>query len=298
MSPTLRARLDLSPAKIESLARGLKQIADDSQDLLGKVVRKSQLADDLILEEKTVPIGMLMVIFESRPDALPQVAALAIASGNGLILKGGKEASRSNAFLHGLVQEALETCDVDKACVTLVDGREGISDLLKHEKIVDLVIPRGGNALVKSIMEQSNGMPVLGHADGICHVYLDSAVDPVKATKIVVDSKCDYPAACNAMECLLVHKDAVETALNEVLDGLEDAGVKFRMSSDLALNLARKGTLPVDDFKVLLILPPSPSLCARLCSPGAPLMYFLSYRQLNTFFFFFHRRNMGSLSVQ
>lgn len=251
MSSTLLARLVLTSDKIQSLSKGLRQIAEDSGDLLGRTVRQTKIAEGLILEEKTVPIGTIMVIFESRPDALPQVAALAIASGNGLILKGGKEARNSNAFLHSLVEESLESCGISKSTVTLVEGRESISDLLRHEKIVDLVIPRGGNALVKSIMEQSNGMPVLGHADGICHVYLDKAADSAKSAKIAVDSKCDYPAACNAMECLLVHKDTVGTSvLDNTIKDLEDAGVTLRMDVSLAKSLGRADAPPVVDYKI------------------------------------------------
>ena len=198
-------RLALSRAKLESLCTGLMQIADSSYNNVGKVVRRTQISDTLEVVQKTVPIGVLMVIFESRPDALPQVASLAIASANGLLMKGGKEAINSNKILMRIVNEALGRYGCSDA-ISLVSGRDEVADLLKLDQYIDLIIPRGSNELVKSIKERSKSIPVLGHADGICHTYLDEFCDVDKALKIVVDAKTDYPAACNAMETLLVHE--------------------------------------------------------------------------------------------
>eukprot|EP00090_Calanus_glacialis_P002809 TRINITY_DN1207_c0_g1_i1.p1 TRINITY_DN1207_c0_g1~~TRINITY_DN1207_c0_g1_i1.p1 ORF type:complete len:839 (+),score=297.34 TRINITY_DN1207_c0_g1_i1:293-2809(+) len=198
-------RLALSRSKLESLCTGLMQIADSSYDNVGKVVRRTKISDTLEVVQKTVPIGVLMVIFESRPDALPQVASLAIASANGLLMKGGKEAFNSNKILIRIVKEALGRYGCSDA-ISLVSGRDEVADLLKLDQYIDLIIPRGSNEMVKSIKERSKSIPVLGHADGICHTYLDEACDPEKAVKIVVDAKTDYPAACNAMETLLVHE--------------------------------------------------------------------------------------------
>lgn len=186
-------RLSLSSSKLKTLSAGLKQIAESSKTIVGRTIRRTQLADGLELKQITVPIGVLLVIFESRPDSLPQVAALAIASGNGLLLKGGKEASHSNRALMELVKEALGTIGATNA-VSLVSTREEISDLLSMEKHIDLIIPRGSSELVRSIQDQSQHIPVLGHAEGICHVYVDKDADLDKALKIVKDSKCDYPA--------------------------------------------------------------------------------------------------------
>lgn len=145
------------------------------------------------LKQVTVPIGVLLVIFESRPDSLPQVAALAMASANGLLLKGGKEAAHSNKMLIELVKESLSTVGGENA-ISLVSTREEISDLLSMDKHIDLIIPRGSSELVRSIQQQSQHIPVLGHAEGICHVFVDKDADLPKALKIIRDAKCDYPA--------------------------------------------------------------------------------------------------------
>lgn len=193
LAKPLLSRLSLTPSKLKSLAVGLKQIADSSHNNVGRVLRHTKLAEDLDLKQITVPIGVLLVIFESRPDSLPQVAALAIASANGLLLKGGKEAAHSNRALMDLVKEALATVGAENA-ISLVSTREEISDLLSMEKHIDLIIPRGSSELVRSIQQKSQHIPVLGHAEGICHVYVDKDADLVKSLKIIRDAKCDYPA--------------------------------------------------------------------------------------------------------
>ncbi|KAJ8723191.1 hypothetical protein PYW08_003103 [Mythimna loreyi] len=234
LAKPLLSRLSLSPSKLKTLSIGLKQIADSSYDNVGRVLRKTKLADNLVLRQVTVPIGVLLVIFESRPDSLPQVAALAMASANGLLLKGGKEAAYSNKALMALVKESLKGVGADDA-ISLVSTREEISDLLSMEKHIDLIIPRGSSDLVRNIQKQSQHIPVLGHAEGICHVYLDKDADPVKALKIVRDAKCDYPAACNAMETLLIHEDHLSSSLfNDVCNMLKREGVKINAGPKLS----------------------------------------------------------------
>ncbi|XP_046977710.1 delta-1-pyrroline-5-carboxylate synthase isoform X2 [Vanessa cardui] len=230
-------RLSLSEGKLKTLSIGLKQIADSSYENVGRLLRKTKLAENLMLRQVTVPIGVLLVIFESRPDSLPQVAALAIASANGLLLKGGKEAANSNRALMDLVKESLQTVGAQEA-IELVSTREEISDLLSMEKHIDLIIPRGSSDLVRSIQKQSQHIPVLGHAEGICHVYLDKDADPAKALKVVRDAKCDYPAACNAMETLLLHEDHMSGPLfTEICNMLKNEGVKIHAGPRLASQL-------------------------------------------------------------
>ncbi|XP_055006393.1 delta-1-pyrroline-5-carboxylate synthase-like isoform X1 [Boleophthalmus pectinirostris] len=227
MPPAMLKRLSLSPAKLNSLAIGLRQIAVAAQDSVGRVLRRTRVAHNLELEQITVPIGVLLVIFEARPDCLPQVAALAIASGNALLLKGGKEAANTNRVLHQLTQEALSIHGVTDA-VQLVSTREEVEDLCRLDKLIDLIIPRGSSQLVRDIQHAAKGIPVLGHSEGVCHVYVDVDASADKVLNIVRDSKCDYPAACNAMETLLIHRDFLRTPLfDQIIDTLRTERVKI-----------------------------------------------------------------------
>lgn len=220
---SLVARLALKPSKITSLAKSIRVLAD-MEDPIGRILKRTEVADRLILEKTSCPLGVLLIVFESRPDALVQIASLAVRSGNGLLLKGGKEAKRSNAILHKVITSALPD-KVGQKLIGLVTSRDEIPDLLKLDDVIDLVIPRGSNKLVSQIKE-STKIPVLGHADGICHVYVDKSANVDMAKRIVLDAKMDYPAACNAMETLLVHKDLVQNGgLNDLIVDLGAEGV-------------------------------------------------------------------------
>jgi delta-1-pyrroline-5-carboxylate synthetase len=221
VSPAMAARLELTPSKLHALVDGIRALAA-MPDPLGEVRRRTEVSPGLELVQHTVPLGVLLVIFEARPDALPQIAALALRSGNGLILKGGSEARMSCRALHAVIQEAV--APLPGEVVGLVEGRASVSELLELDDVIDLVIPRGSNELVKHI-QRSTRIPVMGHADGICHVFVDAAADPGKALRIVLDSKTDYPAACNAMETLLVHRDLEGTLGRALVEALQDAGV-------------------------------------------------------------------------
>ncbi|CAA0829816.1 Delta-1-pyrroline-5-carboxylate synthase B [Striga hermonthica] len=216
---SLISRLVLSRAKLATLARNIRIIAD-MEEPIGQIVKKTELAEGLILEKTTCPLGVLLIIFESRPDALVQIASLAIRSGNGLLLKGGKEARRTNVILHKVITKAIPDT-VGEKLIGLVTSKEDIPDLLKLDDVIDLVIPRGSNRLVSQIKAQTK-IPVLGHSDGICHVYVDQSANMEMARHIVLDSKLDYPAACNAMETLLVHQDLSGSA------GLQDLVLELR----------------------------------------------------------------------
>eukprot|EP01087_Luapelamoeba_hula_P023602 TRINITY_DN869_c0_g2_i1.p1 TRINITY_DN869_c0_g2~~TRINITY_DN869_c0_g2_i1.p1 ORF type:complete len:780 (-),score=111.93 TRINITY_DN869_c0_g2_i1:7-2346(-) len=219
ITPALLARLKLTPDKILTLANGLRQIARCDEPI-GQTLKRTHLAAGLILEQQTVPIGLLLVIFESRPDVLPQVAALALKSGNGLLLKGGKEAVRSNRILHQIIVDSIHDVThgkVDRATVSLVETRNEIKDLLQLDEHIDLIIPRGSSQLVKSI-QTGTKIPVLGHSEGICHVFIDEACDMTKAVRIAVDSKIDYPAACNAAETILLHASLLDPVVVTMSD--------------------------------------------------------------------------------
>ncbi|KAL3622852.1 Delta-1-pyrroline-5-carboxylate synthase [Castilleja foliolosa] len=220
---SLISRLVLNRAKISKLAKNIRVLAE-MEEPIGQTMKKTELAEGLLLEKITCPLGVLLIIFESRPDALVQIASLAIRSGNGLLLKGGKEARRTNAILHKVITSAIPET-VGEKLIGLVTSKEDIPDLLKLDDVIDLVIPRGSNRLVSQIKAQTK-IPVLGHSDGICHVYVDKSANMEMAKHLVADSKLDYPAACNAMETLLVHQDlSGSAALQDLLVELTEGGV-------------------------------------------------------------------------
>ncbi|KAK9823707.1 hypothetical protein WJX72_004820 [[Myrmecia] bisecta] len=221
-------RLALKPQKIKQLGAGIRSIAAQEEPIR-KVLSRLEVAEGLTLEKVTAPIGVLLIIFEARPDALPQIAALAIRSGNGLLLKGGKEASRSNTVLHRIIVDTIADAhpEVGRSLINLITSRADVDQLLKLDDVIDLVIPRGSNALVSHI-QQNTKIAVLGHADGICHIYLDPAVDIGAACRVCVDAKTDYPAACNAVEKILVHSDlARDGRLFQLQTSLRNAGVSI-----------------------------------------------------------------------
>ncbi|KAL3536442.1 hypothetical protein ACH5RR_004903 [Cinchona calisaya] len=222
---SLVSRLLLKPGKISALAKSIRTIAD-MKEPIGQILLRTELADGLVLEKTSCPLGVLLIVFESRPDALVQIASLAIRSGNGLLLKGGKEAIRSNAVLHKIITSVIPD-SVGKKLIGLVTSRDEIPDLLKLDDVIDLVIPRGSNNLVSQI-KNATKIPVLGHADGICHVYVDKSANMDMARHIVMDAKLDYPAACNTMETLLVHQDlTTTTGFQELVVELKHEGVSL-----------------------------------------------------------------------
>jgi glutamate-5-semialdehyde dehydrogenase len=244
LAEPLRRRLVLNGPKLRDVIAGIEQIAQ-MNDPVGRVLEETELDEDLILRKVQTPIGVLAIIYESRPDAGPQIAALAIRSGNAVLLKGGREAVHTNAVLGDIFRAVLQNFGVGEA-VQLVSTREEIADLLKMDDLINLVIPRGSNEMVRTI-QQSTKIPVLGHADGICHVYIDEFADPDKAIRIAVDSKVQYPAVCNAAETLLLH--AKFTGRENVLKALRDEGVELRDSGfgseylDLIMNVKTVNSL-------------------------------------------------------
>lgn len=227
MSASLFARLVLTPAKLAEIVDGVRAVAA-LPDPTGRVLSRTLLDDGLELVKVTCPLGVLAVIFEARPDAGVQIASLALRSGNALLLKGGREAARSNEALIGVFHDVLASFPaIPPAALTLLSGREEVAALLAEERSVDLVIPRGSNELVRSI-QASTRIPVMGHAEGVCHVYVDAAADPAMSIEIVRDAKLQYPAACNAVETVLVHVAAAARVLEPLLLRLAGEGVEVR----------------------------------------------------------------------
>jgi len=219
-------RLKLDESKLQSAIAGVRDVAK-LPDPIGAVQIHRELDAGLILKRVTCPLGVLGIIFEARPEALIQIVSLAIKSGNGVILKGGKEAVRSCETLTKVIHQALAETAVNPEAVQLLTTREETIELLKMDEYVDLIIPRGSNSFVRFVQENTR-ITVLGHADGICHLYADKAADIQKAVAITVDAKTQYPAACNAIETLLVHKDIAPIFLPAVAEALQQKKVELR----------------------------------------------------------------------
>jgi glutamate-5-semialdehyde dehydrogenase len=229
LAPALVARLKLDAGKLAGAIDGVRQVAA-LPDPLGVRQLHRELDEGLVLERVSVPLGVLGVIFEARPDAVIQIASLAIRSGNGAILKGGSEANRTNRAVIEALQEGLGGAQVDTTvsadALALLTTRQESLALLRLDGLVDLIIPRGSNALVRFIQDNTR-IPVLGHADGVCHLYVDAQVDVPQAVRIAIDSKTQYPAACNAIETLLVHQDSAPAFLAAAVPALAAAGVRL-----------------------------------------------------------------------
>lgn len=238
LSQSVLKRLDLSRAgKYDDMLSGILDVRR-LDDPIGVVDLRTKLDDGLELERVSCPIGVLLIIFEARPEVIANIAALAIKSGNAAILKGGKESTDSFEAIATVIGAALQATRVPNAAIQLVKTRDVIDQLLALDRYIDLVIPRGGNELVRYVKEHTK-IPVLGHADGLCSVYLHADADKDVAVRVVVDSKCDYPAACNAAETLLVHESLLATALPAVAEALLAKGVSLRCDGQSKAALLR-----------------------------------------------------------
>jgi glutamate-5-semialdehyde dehydrogenase len=227
MPPAMFSRLRIKPNGISEMATRVREVAN-LPDPLGKLLVATELDDGLILHKETCPLGVIAVVFEARPDVIPQLASLALKSGNALLLKGGAEAAHSNECIVSVCKQAIRGfADVPQDSIHLLQSRSDVMELLQLENQIDLLIPRGSKEFV-AFIEQNSRVPVLGHGEGICHVFVDRAADVSKALGITMDSKVQYPAACNAAETLLVHKEIAETFLPRIVAELKRANVEVR----------------------------------------------------------------------
>ncbi|OYR38273.1 glutamate-5-semialdehyde dehydrogenase [Halorubrum sp. Hd13] len=217
-------RLKLDAAKLDDIAGMVESVAEQT-DPLGRTLAARELDEGLELYRVSVPIGVVATVFESRPDALVQIAALALKSGNAVILKGGSEASESNRVLHRVIREA--TADLPDGWAGLVEAHEEVDRLLERDDAVDLVMPRGSSEFVSYIQDNTQ-IPVLGHTEGVCHVYVDDDADLEMAADVAFDAKVQYPAVCNAVETLLVNEAVAPDLLPELVDRYEAANVELR----------------------------------------------------------------------
>ncbi|EPR07632.1 glutamate-5-semialdehyde dehydrogenase [Ruminiclostridium papyrosolvens] len=213
-SPLLK-RLKFDEKKLNDVVEGIKSL-EALEEPVGKTLFSNMLDEDLELFKVTCPIGVIGIIFESRPDALVQISTLCLKSGNCVLLKGGSEAKETNRVLTDVIEEATVAAGLPKGWISLLESRDDVNEMLKMDEYIDLIIPRGSNEFVRYIMDNSR-IPVMGHADGICHVYVDESADLEMAKKITVDSKTQYVAVCNATETLLVDRAVAK----EFLPGLK-----------------------------------------------------------------------------
>ena len=236
-------RLLFSDDKLKSVTDGLCELAS-LKDPIGLAREKRELDPGFILEKRTFPIGVIGMIFEARPDALVQIAGLALRSGNGVILKGGKEARLTNRKLIEVIKDATKDFSFGSSWILGIESHEDVDVLLKAEGYVDLLIPRGSNAFVRHVMDNTR-IPVIGHADGICATYVDKSADLDMAIPVCVDAKINYPAACNATETFLVHKDIAEEFLPRLNKSLTEKGVRIH-ADDKALAFM-EGAIPATE---------------------------------------------------
>ncbi|KAJ5668809.1 hypothetical protein N7462_009879 [Penicillium macrosclerotiorum] len=250
LSHSVLKRLDLSrPGKYDDMLEGILSVRD-LEDPVGKVTLRTLLDEGLSMERVSCPIGVLLIIFEARPEVIANIAALAIKSGNAAILKGGKESMESFVAIANVVSEAIAGSQVPVSSIQLVQTRDAVSSLLAQDSFIDLVIPRGSNELVRFVKENTK-IPVLGHADGLCSAYIHSDAKAETAVKVIVDSKTNYPAACNSLETLLVHEHLLESIFPIVVEALLDKGVTLRC--DAVSKAALTKTLPFS--KATQVLP-------------------------------------------
>jgi len=226
LSAALLARLRVSEKTVADMAEKVRSVAR-LPDPLGRKLSAVELDEGLVLTRESCPLGVVAVVFESRPDVVPQVASLALKSGNAILLKGGSEAARTNEVLISLWNQALEDSGISAGAAQLLQSRADVLELLHLERDVDLLIPRGGKDFVESISRGSR-IPVLGHGEGICHIYIHAAADPRKAERIVLDAKTGYPAACNAVETLLIDAAIAPAFLPQIITALRSANVEVR----------------------------------------------------------------------
>ena len=225
-------RLKFNEGKLKDVVEGINMLID-LEDPIGRITLKRELDDGLTLTRITCPIGVIGVIFEARPDALVQISSLCIRSGNCPVLKGGKETTFTNRILFGIIYDAVIEAGFPEGCMLQVEQHNEIDELLTCDGLVDLLIPRGSNAFVRYIMDNTH-IPVMGHADGVCHIYVDKAADFDTAIRIIIDAKTQYTAACNAVETLLINKEIAGEFVPKLAAALSENGLKLRGTSEIS----------------------------------------------------------------
>ncbi|NLO31420.1 MAG: glutamate-5-semialdehyde dehydrogenase [Methanosarcina mazei] len=244
LTQALVDRLKVTDSKVDGMIAGIRDVIK-LKDPVGETLSTLEHDDDLILYQVSCPIGLIGVIFESRPDVVPQVMSLCLKSGNATIFKGGSEARESNRTIFDILVRAIEsTGGMPEGAFQLMETREEIMSLLSLDAYVDLLIPRGSNEFVKFIQDNTK-IPVLGHTSGICHIYVDEFADPDTAWQVCFDAKVQYPAVCNAIETLLVNRNIAEVFLPKMAEMYLKAGVELRCDEGSYSLLSEKGLSPL-----------------------------------------------------
>ena len=228
LSNSLVDRLTLNDSRVAEMVRSVRAVVD-LPDPVGEVMRTIERPNGLRIQKVRVPLGVLGIIYESRPNVTSECASLGLKSGNAVVLRGGSESFRSNEAIRDAIQEALAKTGLPAAAVGLIPVRDrvGVDVMLKLNDLIDVIIPRGGEALIRKISEESR-IPVIKHAKGVCHVFVDRSADPDMAEAIVLNAKCQRPGTCNALETLLVHKEIAPVFLPRIVHALKNAGVEIR----------------------------------------------------------------------
>ncbi len=226
LTSSIVKRLEVTDDKINEMINGIRDVAK-LEDPLGKTISALELDTGLELYQIATPIGVIGMVFESRPDVVPQIISLALKSGNCVLLKGGKESANTNKAIFNILINSLNDRDIPKDSFQLLEKREDVNEMLKLERYIDLIIPRGSNEFVQFVQSNTK-IPVLGHADGVCHAYVDKNFDEKKAIDVCFDAKVQYPAVCNAIETLLVHKESAISFLPKLGEKYKEANVEMR----------------------------------------------------------------------
>lgn len=247
MTQSMFNRLKLDENKLRDMIQGVKDIAQ-LDDPINKTIWEKQIADGMLLKKISCPIGVIGIIFEARPDVISQISSLAIKSSNAVILKGGSEATETNKAIFEIINNALKSIQgFPENLINLLFTRDDVKDMLNADKYIDLIIPRGSNSLVQFIKSNTK-IPVLGHADGVCHIYIDETAQISKVKNIVIDSKCQYPSACNSVETILIHKNATANMLKELLTVLKEANVKVNAEEEIQKQFPELINATVEDW--------------------------------------------------
>lgn len=226
LTSSLVKRLEVTDSKIDEMINGIKDVIK-LEDLVGKTLNTIELDSGLELYQIATPIGVIGMVFESRPDVVPQIISLALKSGNCVLLKGGRESAKTNRAIYEVLIDSIEDKNIPKAAFQLLERREDVNEMLKLDRYIDLIIPRGSNDFVRFVQSNTK-IPVLGHAEGICHAYVDKSYDEKKALDVCFDAKVQYPAVCNTIETLLVHEKSAKEFLPKLGKMYKDAGVEMR----------------------------------------------------------------------